>query len=46
MGIKKFDPISRPKELKSAKKLEKLPENKKLVLEAVPTEREVEIEEK
>ena len=47
MGIEKFDPISRPKKLKSAKKLEELPENKKLVLEAVPTEREVkEIEEK
>ena len=51
MGIEEFDPISRPKKLKSAKKLEEeLPENKKLVLEAVPTEREVrevkEIEEK
>ena len=38
MGIEEFDPISQPKNLKSAKKL---------VLEAVPTEREVkEIEEK
>ncbi len=47
MGIEKFDPISPPKGLKSAKKLKELPENKKLVLEAVPTKRKVkEIEEK
>ena len=47
MGIEEFDPISQPKKLKSAKKLKELQENKKLVLEAVPTEREVkEIEEK
>ena len=47
MGIEEFDPISPPKILKSAKNFKELPENKKLVLEAVPTEREVkEIEEK
>ena len=50
MGIEKFYPISQPKELKSAKKFKELPKNKILVLEAVPTKREVrevkEIEEK
>ena len=38
---------SREQIIRIAKKLKELPENKKLVLEAVPTEREVkEIEEK
>ena len=40
MIIEVFDP-SKPKELKGPEKIKELPENKKLVLEAVPTEREV-----
>lgn len=39
MGIEEFDPISQPKKLKSAEKLRMLPENKKLVLDAITTEK-------
>ena len=46
MGIEEFDPISQPKRLKSAAKLRALPKNKKLVLDAVTTEKVKEIEEK
>ena len=45
MGIEEFDPISQPKRLKSAAKLRALPENKKLVLDAVTTEKVKEVEE-
>lgn len=34
MGIEKFDPISQPKMIRSAKKLRELPQDKVLVLEA------------
>ena len=44
MGIEEFDP-SQPKKLKSAAKLRALPENKKLVLDAVTTEKVKEVEE-
>lgn len=42
MGIEKFDPISRPKKLKSAEELRKLPESQKIVLIAERTQRKIE----
>lgn len=45
MGIEEFDPISQPKRLKGAAKLRALPEDKKLVLDAVTTEKVKEVEE-
>lgn len=42
MGIEKFDPISRPKKLKSAAELRKLPETEKIVLIAEKTQIKIE----
>ena len=45
MGIEEFDPISQPKRLKSATELRKLPADKKLVIPAITTKKEKEVEE-
>ena len=44
-GIEEFDPISQPKRLKSATELRKLPADKKLVIPAITTKKEKEVEE-
>lgn len=39
MDIEYFDPISDPKTIKSAKKIKELPDDKKIVLDAVDNKR-------